>query len=110
MTSPFYDPFKGAGKVINIGPNKVVWYTELSDGNIATCVQELVSPILEDNQQARADSAGTRWGDGATVASIPLGLYFEKLAPAKLAGDDAYVKRVLNDRDYYKLRTRDGTI
>jgi|GEM_PF-3583126 len=110
MPSPFYDPFHGAGKVINCGPNKVVWYVELDDGKVATCVQELVSSIIEDNQRARADSAGRRWGDGAVVASIPLGLYFDKLAPAKRAGDDAYVKRVLNDRDYYKLRTRDGKI
>lgn len=110
MSSPFYDPFHGNGKVLRAYPNKVVWYVELDDDNIGICTQELTAPILEDNQRARADSAGKRWGDGQIVASIPLGVYFEKIAPAKRAGDDRYIKKVLNDSDYSKWRTKDGRI
>jgi hypothetical protein len=108
MPSPFYDPFHGAGRAVNYGPNKVVWYVELGDGKVATCVQELVSPIFEDNQRELNDSAGKRWGDGKIAARIPLGFYFDKLAPAKRAGDERYIKKILNDSDYRKFRTFGG--
>lgn len=104
------DPFKGRGKRLYAYPEKAVWLLEIDGLPVATCVTECPTPILEDNQRDRADSAGKRWGDGAVVARIPLGLYFEKLGPAKQAGDDRYIKRILNDGDYSKWRTKDGRI
>lgn len=110
VASPFFDPFKGAGKIMSASPRKVVWFLELDDGNIATATQELVSPILDNNQEVLNNSAGQRWGDGKVVASIPLDYYFDKIAPAKRAGDDAYIKRFLNDSDNRKFRTFGGRI
>lgn len=110
MSSPFYDPFKGKGTLLRAYPDKAVWALELDDGNIVTCTQRLVEPIIEDNKRALNDSAGQRWGDGKVVASIPLNVYFDKLAPASRAGDDAYVKRWLNDIDNRDFRRFGGKV
>lgn len=107
--SPFYDPFNGAGKILKSYPDKVVWYME-NDEHIVTCTQMLVDPILEANQRSYNESAGKRWGDGQIVASIPENIYWEKFAPAKKAGDDQYIKRLLNDSDLRKLRTFEGKV
>ncbi len=83
---------------------------QIGPGQWAKCVNEWVDPILEDNQRRLNDSAGQRFGDGQVVASIPMNLYFDKIVPAKKAGDEAYIKRLLNDSDYAKLRTFGGRI
>ncbi len=107
---PFYDPFKGAGQVLYAYPDKVVWYCDLDEDTTITCTQYLSQPILDENQRTINDNAGKRFGDGKVVARIPMPLYFEKLAEARREGDEKYIKKVLNDRDYSRLRTFPGTI
>lgn len=110
MPGPFFDPFGGRGRIVRRSHDKVLWYCEDSDGNIETCVQTLVQPVLDANRRAYNESYGKRWGDGQIVASIPLPLYFGNLGEALKNGDQAYVKRYLNDSDNVKLRTWRGKL
>ena len=105
-----FDPFHGRGWIVERSYNKVLWMAEISDGVFATCAQERVDPILDSNQEAFNSSAGQRWGDGKIVASIPMSEYFDKFVPARQAGDDKYIKKLLNDSDYSKFRRFGGKI
>jgi len=109
MIDPFYDPFHGNGKVVARYPDKVIWMTEM-DGDFIYCTQQLAQPILDSNQEAMNNNLGKRWGDGKVIASIPLPLYFEKIVPARQAGDEAYIRRFLNDIDYRKFRRFGGDV
>jgi hypothetical protein len=109
MSGPFYDPFKGKGQIVAQYPDKVIWMTD-RDGDIIYCTQQLVQPILDDNHEALNNSAGQRWGDGKIVASIPLPEYFEKFVPARQAGDEKYIKKLLNDSDFSKFRRFGGKV
>lgn len=100
-----YDPFKGAGRVMYAHPDKVVWGLFLDDRPIATCVQTDVQPILDRNAETAADNAGKRWGDGQVAARIPLDLYYAKFQEARLNQDEKYIRKLLSDIDYGKLRT-----
>ena len=110
MSSPFYDPFNGNGRIIHRTINSVVWAHELPNGSFELCEQQYIQPILENNQEAYAENHGKRWGDGKIVASPPLRWWFEHILPAKLNGDDAYIKRIYNDIDYRKFRRFPGKI
>lgn len=110
MSSPFYDPFKGQGRLLYAYPDKAVWALDLDDGQIVTCTQRLVEPIIEDNQRAYNDSAGKRWGEGRHIANWPLSFYFKHIMPARRNGDEAYIKRLLNDIDYRKFRRFPGRL
>jgi hypothetical protein len=109
MASPFYDPFNGNGKIVKQYPDKVIWMHETEEG-VIYCTQKLVDPIIEANKERFNESNGKRWGDGQLVADIPENIYFDKLLPAKLQGDDAYIKRFLNDKDNEAFRTFKGTL
>lgn len=87
-----------------------VWLRTLPDGRIQTCTVERVDPILEANDTLRKENSGKGWGDGQVVASIPLDMFFRKVVPARNAGDEQWVRRWLNDRDNYKLRTKEGKV
>ena len=110
------DPFGGRGVLISQTLTHETWVAELepatetSPAIMAKCVNEWVGPILDNNAEERAASAGSRFGDMTKVASIPLNLYFEKFVPAKKAGDDAYVRKLLNDSDFAHLRTKEGRL
>lgn len=104
------DPFGGRGVLISQTLTHETWVTETAPGHWAKCVHEWVGPILDNNAEERAASAGSRFGDMTKVASIPLNLYFEKFVPAKKAGDDAYVRKLLNDSDFAHLRTKEGRL
>jgi hypothetical protein len=66
--------------------------------------------LLSANNEKQVDSIGKRWGDGQVAASIPLNLYFEKFAEARKNGDSKYIRKLLNDADYSKLRTFRGRL
>ena len=68
-----------------------------------------VTKILQSNQADRADQSD-RWGDGQRVASIPLDVYYTKLAEAVEQDDRKYLKRFLNDGDNAAWRTREGSV
>jgi hypothetical protein len=100
-----FDPITGIHVEIKqepVGPD----HTKIHMRRTYIPVQEL----FDLNAERRAENAGARWGDGAVAASIPMNLYFEKFAEAKQAGDEKYVKRLLNDSDYSKFRTKEGNL
>lgn len=106
------DPFDGRGEILSRGPDYVLWICDNGDGSFTTCNQSLIDPILELNAERRAETAGKRWGDGQIVASIPNALLYGDgyYAQARAAGDKDAMKKVLNDRDFYKLRVKEGRI
>ena len=87
-----------------------LWFYETKEGKVTFHVQTDVTDIVEANKEAFNASENKRWGDGKVVASIPMGDYYRKIVPAKQNGDDAYVKRWLNDPDNRAFRTFKGNI
>lgn len=85
-------------------------FVEFEDGQIIFRDTTVVEELVENNIAEFNDSEGKRWGDGKVVASIDLPTYFNKIVPAKQNGDDAYIRRWLNDSDNRKYRTFKGTI
>lgn len=74
-----------------------------------------IEPILDENAEFYNNANGQRWGDGRRVASVPLGLRFGEnelrgLGEAQNAGDEKYVRKVLNDPDFRKFRTFPGKL
>ena len=108
----FCDPSEyGKWKLISYDPvaRKKHWIME-DEKTVVSKVETEVEEIIEDNKASFNDSEGKRWGDGKVVASIDLPTYYQKIVPAKQAGDDAYIKRFLNDSDNRAYRTFKGTI
>jgi hypothetical protein len=66
--------------------------------------------LMDLNAERRAENAGKRWGDGAVAASIPLNVYFDKFAEARQNNDSKYIKKLLNDSDFSKFRTKEGKL
>lgn len=103
----------------NVTPNHVEWdeerqvrrsYYEIEDGVIAIKTEYFVEQILDDAAVARAE-APRRWGDGfVRVASIPMNLWMRDYSEAHSLGDEKYVKKLLNDSDMSRFRTRDGRV
>lgn len=89
---------------------KRVSFCENQDGTILWHTETVVEELVEQNKAAFSDSENKRWGDGKVIASIDLPTYFDKIVPAKLNGDDAYIKRWLNDPDNRAYRTFKGNI
>ncbi|NQY81955.1 MAG: hypothetical protein HRT36_02695 [Alphaproteobacteria bacterium] len=88
---------------------RTVWRKE-EDDKILFRTDYPVDAILDDNEERFNASLNDRYGDGKIVASIPIGFYFAKLAEPIREGDQKYVKRILNDREYVKFRTFGGHI
>lgn len=65
--------------------------------------------ILARNRELLNESQGQRFGDGRVVASVPLNVFYQKLAPRLKEGDADYVKWFLNhdqNRPYRSFRGR----
>jgi hypothetical protein len=89
---------------------KETLFCETEDGKVMTQTITDVEALVEQNKAALNDSEGQRWGDGKVVASIDMPTYYNKIVPAKQNGDDAYIKRFLNDPDNRAYRTFKGNI
>lgn len=87
-----------------------LWIREEDDGELMFKSITPVGALLEANKAAFNDSEGKRWGDGKVVASVDLPTYYNKIVPAKQNGDDAWIKRFLNDSDNRAYRTFKGKI
>ena len=107
------DPFHGKGVLVNATPDKRVWnWFDEENRRWVSCTVYRVDPILDQNAEDQVDNLNRKWGDGAVAARIPLPLYFEKIAPLRRQGEDGdkAIRKILNDSDYSKLRTRSGRI
>lgn len=69
-----------------------------------------VTNLVSENTAVR-NSAERAWrGDWHRIASVPLNVFYENLAPAIQQSDDSYVSRWLNDGDNSAFRTKDGRV
>jgi hypothetical protein len=62
------------------------------------------------NEALRNESEGKPFGDGQVVASFPMSVWADQLAQPIREGDDAYVRRFLNDVDNRAYRTFRGKV
>ena len=92
------------------------WWTPDPDDPEGILVQERqdVSALLDENK-AQLNIASNNWkGDGLhSVARIPSAMAMDDrslIGGALKEGDDKVVTRLLNDSDYSKLRTKEGTL
>lgn len=106
------DPFDGKGQLLAEGPDYRLWACINPDGTTTFCNESFVEPILEANAERRAESDGKRWGDGQVVAAVPNCLLYGDgyYAKARQNRDSAAMKKFLNDRDNFKLRTKEGKL
>jgi hypothetical protein len=67
--------------------------------------------MLEDNRREYNESDGKRWGDGKSVARIPMNVLFQSgWAEATKQGDVTWKKKFLNDPDNRKFRIWKGRV
>jgi hypothetical protein len=89
---------------------RTVWAMENGDGTTTYRTDYAVDDTIEANTAMR-NAADAGWkGDWHKVASIPAGVFWDKLAEASKQGDDKYIQRFLNDSDNRAWRTKDGAI
>ena len=62
------------------------------------------------NNEEYKESVGQKFGDFRKVASIPMHIWARQLAEAQRNGDNAYIKKFLNDYDNRCYRTFRGKI
>jgi hypothetical protein len=94
-----YDPVTQKGTWVYEDENMILVRTVAPDDQ-----------LTDENKASFNESADKRWGDGKVVASIDLPTYYNKIVPAKQNGDDAWIKRFLNDPDNRAYRTFKGKI
>ena len=74
-------------------------------------IQHNVDAMLDANQSEFNAQLGARWGDGKKVATIPTNVAAALgLDDALAAGDRSFIRKVLNNSDYSKLRTFKGNL
>lgn len=70
-----------------------------------------VERLVDENAAIRGELAGTRYGDGLSLAArVPINVFHNRLSEAMKQGDDEFIRRWLNDSDHAKFRVRDGRI
>jgi hypothetical protein len=92
---------------------KLARVTELPDGGEKWEYKTLqdCEELIEENSSIRQEQDGQRYGDGNTlVARIPITVWSARLSEALKQGDDAFVKRWLNNPDHAAFRTKSGRI
>jgi hypothetical protein len=87
------------------------WFLQLDENRfVIKDVYYQTDALLDANAARLNDSLGKRWGDGQIAASIPLNVFFDKLAEPLRQKDRGYIKRFLNDADNAKFRTFRGRV
>ncbi|CAN7494528.1 hypothetical protein LJR231_003465 [Phyllobacterium sp. LjRoot231] len=94
-----HDPVTGTKK----------WYLDMGTHYVIRS-DTPVDELLDLNAEKLNDSTGKRFGDGQVVGSIPMDIYQSQLAEASKNGDQAYIRRWLNDSDHQKFRTFRGRL
>lgn len=92
---------------------RTVWRTYDERGRTVLRTDTPVAATIEENTVAR-NSASAGWkGDYHRIASVPMQLLYDEnlgLNKAVQQGDDAYLKRWLNDSDNRAWRTKEGHV
>lgn len=92
---------------------RTTWVTTDDKGNTVFRYDMPVAATIEDNTAARNAVASGWKGDWHRIASVPMQLLYDKnlgLNEAVLQGDDAHVRRFLNDSDNRAWRTKEGRV
>lgn len=87
---------------------EVFHYNAATDESVIEVIQD-VEDLITRNRRLLNDSAGTRWGDGKIVASIPLNVY-EQLRKQGITRDRKAMKKWLENPDNRAFRTRGGKV
>jgi len=89
---------------------RTVWARQNPDGSTTYRTDYHVEDTIEANTAMRTSVDKGFKGDWHKVASIPLGIYYDKLHQASLQDDKAFISRFLNDSDNRAWRTKEGRI
>lgn len=89
---------------------RTTWARHNPDGSMTYRTDYAVDDTIEANKSMRNSVESGFKGDWHKVASIPLGVYYDKLAEASRQDDTAYVRKFLNDSDNRAWRTKDGNL
>lgn len=87
------------------------WEADLGDKIVQRTEHKNTAQLLKDNHEALAESAYDRWGDGKSIGSVPLNIYFQSgLAEANRQRDLGFIKRWWNNADNARFRKFKGRI
>lgn len=89
---------------------RTTWARSNPDGSTTFRTDYHVDDTIEANTAMRNEASKGWQGDWHKVASIPLGVYYDKLHEAVKQDDMAYVSRFLNDSDNRAWRTKEGKV
>lgn len=81
-----------------------VWKLQNADGSVTYRTDYAVDDVLDANHTARMDAAGTKMGDWARVASIPLNTFYAEVDEAQSQQDGRYIDRWLAENPKFKTR------
>lgn len=94
----------------DIKTGRQVWSYDHGDGRVTYRTDYPVDPVIDENTAMR-NMASSGWaGDYHKVASVPLNIFHDKIAPALDQQDEKYVSRWLNDADNAAWRTKEGRV
>ena len=89
---------------------RYVWARRNDDGSTIFRTDYHCKPTIDANT-AQRNLAQKGWaGDWHHVASVPLNLFYDKLAEATRQNDQKYLSKWLNDSDNRAWRTKEGRI
>ena len=89
---------------------RTVWMRRNPDGSTTMRTDYAVDDTIEANTAMR-NAASKGWkGDWHKVASVPLNIFYDKLAEASRQDDKAFISRFLNDSDNAKWRSKEGRV
>lgn len=89
---------------------RTTWARSNPDGSTTYRTDYHVDDTIEANTAMRNEASKGFKGDWHKVASIPMGIYYDKLHEAVKQDDMAYVSRFLNDSDNRAFRTKEGKV
>lgn len=102
----------GEWELVSYDPKlkRQTWIRYNPDGSATTRTDYEVSDTIDLNT-AQRNVAQHGWkGDYHHVASVPLNVYWSKLAEASRQDDQRYISKWLNDADNRAWRTKNGSV
>lgn len=106
----FYaDPFEaeGGGYLVSESPATRTWVCMDKHDPRKMIIRHVhhIDPLLELNKLERTETSGQRFGDWRKVASWDPKTYWDKILPARLNGDEKYIRKQINASDNEQFRT-----
>lgn len=88
---------------------RTVWTME-ENGKTHYRTDYRVDNIVDQNKEHAAELRGRAWGGGQRIASIPLNVYYDQVAPAVQQDDQRFLSKWLNDGDNAAFRVKEGRV